>query len=78
MINSEHSIGETFRMASDDPITLSQFLKLMGVAGTGGQAKLMVQGGMVQVNGEVETRRGRKLKNGDLVSALDQTFQVDL
>jgi ribosome-associated protein len=65
-------------MASDDPITLSQFLKLMGVVSTGGQAKMMVQGGMVQVNGEVETRRGRKLKNGDRVFALDQTFQVDL
>ncbi len=65
-------------MASDDPITLGQFLKLMGVASTGGQAKMLIQGGDVQVNGETEMRRGRKLKNGDRVSTIGQTFQVDL
>ena len=48
-------------------LRLDQFLKLSGIAGTGGQAKLLIQGGEVQVNGEVETRRRRKLAVGDVV-----------
>ncbi len=49
-------------------IQLDQFLKITGLAETGGQAKVLVQGGKVTVNGEVDTRRGRKLKLGDEVS----------
>jgi ribosome-associated protein len=48
-------------------IRLDQFLKLAGVAETGGQAKLMIQAGEVVVNGEVETRRRRQLHPGDVV-----------
>jgi ribosome-associated protein len=51
----------------DDYIRLDQFLKLQGVCGTGGQAKMMIQGGEVEVNGETELRRGRKLFAGDTV-----------
>jgi ribosome-associated protein len=46
---------------------LDQFLKWSGVTDTGGQAKRLVQDGLVRVNGEVETRRGRKLSPGDRV-----------
>ena len=49
-------------------IKLDSFLKLAGAAQTGGQAKLLVQNGLVQVNGQLETRRGRKLKTGDVVT----------
>jgi len=59
-------------------IQLDQFLKIVGVAQTGGQAKLLIQAGEVQVNGEIETRRGKKLVTGDRVTAIGQTFQVDL
>lgn len=59
-----------------DTIKLDQFLKLAGVAETGGYAKLLIQGGMVAVNGEVETRRGRKLVPGDRVTVEGQTFEV--
>lgn len=48
-------------------IKLDAFLKLCAAAGTGGQAKVMVQGGEVTVNGTVCTMRGKKLYNGDLV-----------
>lgn len=48
-------------------IRLDAFLKLSGFAVTGGQAKEMVQEGAVQVNGEQELRRGRKLYPGDWV-----------
>jgi ribosome-associated protein len=65
-------------MASMDYIKLDQFLKQMQAVSTGGQAKLMIQDGEVSVNGEVETRRGRKLAKGDRVSLDGQTWVVDL
>ncbi|MCA9149709.1 MAG: RNA-binding S4 domain-containing protein [Planctomycetales bacterium] len=49
-------------------IHLDQFLKLMGLMRTGGQAKVVIQAGEVMVNGEVETRRRRQLRDGDCVS----------
>jgi len=59
-------------------IKLDQFLKWQGLAATGGEAKMMVQSGMVQVNGDVETRRGRKLVNGDRVTMGETTLVVAL
>lgn len=63
---------------SGNTIKLDQFLKLVGIAQTGGQAKLMVQDGDVRVNGTIETRRGRKLVSGDQVTVAGQTFSVEL
>jgi len=57
-------------------IKLDQFLKWVGVASTGGEAKLMIQDGDVTVNGIIETRRGRKLVAGDLVSVQGETYKV--
>jgi ribosome-associated protein len=51
----------------DIPITLGQFLKLARFASSGGEAKYLIAGGMVRVNGEAEQRRGRKLFSGDAV-----------
>ncbi|MEH1778590.1 MAG: RNA-binding S4 domain-containing protein [Nostoc sp.] len=62
----------------DNTIKLNQFLKLMGIVPTGGQAKLMIQGGDVQVNGMLETRRGRRLVPGDQVTIQGQTLEVNL
>ena len=53
-------------------IDLLQFLKATGMAVTGGEAKMLVDDGLVQVNGEDESRRRRKLRPGDRVDiALD-------
>lgn len=49
-------------------ITLDAFLKWAGVASTGGHAKALIASGTVLVNGEVETRRGRKLRPDDVIS----------
>jgi ribosome-associated protein len=59
-------------------IKLDQFLKLMGLTQTGGEAKLLIQAGEVRVNGKVETRRGRKLFTGDRVSTMGEDLRVDL
>lgn len=48
-------------------IRLDGFLKVQGLAATGGQAKMLIQDGMVDVNGETEVRRGKKLHAGDAV-----------
>jgi ribosome-associated protein len=53
--------------ANQTTIHLDQFLKVQNLVGTGGQAKQAIQGGEVQVNGEVETRRRKQLKQGDVV-----------
>ena len=52
----------------DDGIKLGQFLKLADLVESGAQAKQVLAGGVVRVNGEVETRRGRQLERGDVVS----------
>lgn len=62
----------------EDTIKLDQFLKWVGVAPTGGQAKVMIQEGEVLVNGTVETRRGKKLVTGDRVTVGSETFTVKL
>ena len=52
----------------DESIRLGQFLKLANLVETGAEAKPLVADGQVVVNGEVETRRGRQLVVGDVVS----------
>lgn len=54
-------------------IRLDQFLKLAGLVMTGGEAKTLIQAGMVKVNGQTEQRRGCQLKNGDRVTMPDGT-----
>ncbi len=46
---------------------LDQFLKWIGAVDTGGQAKQLIKSGEIRVNGILELRRGRKLKDGDIV-----------
>jgi len=59
-------------------IELDQFIKWQGLAPTGGQAKQMIQAGRVRVNGQVETRRKRKLVSGDVVSIDSRSLTVHL
>ena len=56
--------------------TLGQALKAASLVGTGGEAKVLIQAGEVSVNGEVETRRGRKLEEGDVVEVGDERLVV--
>lgn len=52
----------------DDFIKLGQALKLAGLVDDGVQAKMVIQDGLVKVNGEVDERRGRKVYVGDTIS----------
>ncbi len=52
----------------EDGIKLGQFLKLADLVESGSEAKQVLAGGVVRVNGDVETRRGRQLERGDIVN----------
>ena len=60
----------------EDVIRLGQFLKLADMVDSGSDAKPLLADGLVQVNGEVETRRGRQLVKGDVVAVGDRSAQV--
>jgi ribosome-associated protein len=57
-------------------IRLGELLKLAGVVGTGGEAKLLLASEEVRVNGEPESRRGRQLHAGDEVLVGDETLKI--
>jgi ribosome-associated protein len=57
-------------------LTLGQAIKASGLVGTGGEAKVLIQAGEVSVNGEVETRRGRRLEEGDVVEVGDERLEI--
>ncbi|GFO68846.1 RNA-binding protein [Geomonas limicola] len=58
-------------------IKLDSFLKAVDAVSSGGEAKIIISEGMVQVNGEVELRRGRKLRPGDRVAVGGKSFPVE-
>ncbi|MEM3154754.1 MAG: RNA-binding S4 domain-containing protein [Candidatus Woesearchaeota archaeon] len=58
-------------------IELCDFLKVIGLAPTGGQAKILIRAGMILVDGKVETRIRRKLRHGMTVEHEGKKFTVD-
>ncbi len=61
----------------DEFIKLGQALKAAGLSESGVEAKEMIQQGLVAVNGEIDTRRGRKLYSGDLVAFDGQEIKIE-
>ena len=57
-------------------IKLEQFLKLCSAVGSGGEAKVLIQGGEVAVNGEVCLMRGKKLFGGEIITTDNQEYEV--
>jgi ribosome-associated protein len=57
-------------------LTLGQALKAAKIVGTGGEAKILIQAGEVRVNGEVETRRGHRLREGDVVEVGEEILEI--
>ena len=60
----------------DEFIKLGQALKLSGIAGSGVDAKYLIEDGLVEVNGEKETRRGRKLYKGDVFAFEGTEYRI--
>ena len=60
----------------DEFIRLGQLLKLAGFCDSGVDAKFVIQDGFVKVNGEVETQRGKKLHDGDIVEFENKQIKV--
>ena len=60
----------------DEFIKLGQALKAAGLVGSGVDAKLVIQGGLVKVNGETEVQRGKKLYDGDVVTFEGETIHI--
>lgn len=71
------SESHTTRDERGEFIKLDQLLKLSGMVETGGEAKSRIQSGEVRVNGAVETRRGRKLRDGDHVQLGDEEIVLE-
>ncbi len=62
---------------SDEFIKLGQALKKAGLEDSGVDAKYDIQNGLVKVNGETDTRRGRKLYNGDIVEYNGEQVRIE-
>lgn len=60
----------------DEYIELQNLLKVLGLVDSGAMAKNIIQDGLVRVNGEVDTRRGKKLRVGDIVELFDERIEI--
>lgn len=60
----------------EDFIKLGQALKAAGLAESGVDAKFSIQDGLVKVNGQIETQRGKKLKAGDVIEFQGKTIKI--
>ncbi|SMC57385.1 RNA-binding S4 domain-containing protein [Papillibacter cinnamivorans] len=69
-------VSETQVSITTEYIKLEALLKHAGISETGGQAKTMIQGGEVQVNGEVCLQRGKKIRPGDSIMVAGRKYVV--
>lgn len=60
----------------DEYIQLQNVLKVCGMVDSGAMAKNIIQDGLVKVNGDVETRRGKKIRVGDVVTVFDESIEI--
>lgn len=60
----------------DEYIQLQNVLKVCGLVDSGAMAKNIIQDGLVKVNGDVETRRGKKIRVGDVVTLFDESIEI--
>jgi ribosome-associated protein len=60
-----------------ESIKLDQFLKWADISQTGGHSKILISEGKIKVNGEIEKRRGRQLKKGDVVSFQSVNYLIE-
>ena len=61
-----------------EPVELYKILKFEGLVSSGGEAKRLIGDGQVMVNGEIETRRRRKMLSGDVIEFRGESLQLQL
>lgn len=61
-----------------EPVELYKILKFEGMTSSGGEAKLVIEQGMVKVNGSVETRKRKKMVSGDIIEFNNDKIQLQL
>ena len=61
---------------SKEPVELYKILKFEGIVGSGGEAKSVIAEGLVSVNGEVETRKRKKIVDGDIIEFGDHKIRI--
>ena len=61
-----------------EPVELYKILKFEGLVSSGGEAKLLIGDGQVAVNGEIETRRRKKMVDGDVIEFRGEKLQLRL
>ena len=59
-----------------EPVELYKILKFEGIASSGGEAKAAIAEGLVMVNGEVETRKRKKIVAGDIIEFGDEKIRI--
>jgi len=59
-----------------EPVELYKILKFEGLVSSGGEAKSVIGNGQVRVNGEVETRKRKKIVSGDIIDFLDEKLKI--
>lgn len=62
----------------ESPTELYKILKFENIAGSGGEAKYMIADGMVKVNGEIETRKRKKILPGDVIQIEETMIEIQL
>lgn len=67
---------KTYELKGEEYIELIKLLKIMRVCESGGQAKLIVEDGLVYRNGEIEFRKRAKLRTGDLIEVMNYKFKI--
>jgi len=63
---------------TNEPVELYKILKFEGLANTGGEAKLLIDDHQVTVNGQVETRRRKKIVDSDVIEFRGETLKIQL
>lgn len=61
-----------------EPVELYKILKFEGLVGTGGEAKMVIDDGLVKVNGQVEFRKRNKIKHGDVIEFNEVSYLIQL
>ena len=67
----------TTKLEGEEFILLQSLLKLAGVCDTGGEAKQAIVGGLVTVDGVIETRRGKQIKAGQIITFANKKIKVE-